>query len=279
MQFEELCTKAALQDAPGTHSGFKIARMQSDPKTRWIDGTPEYSTGVNALRKLFPEARFIHLLRNVDDAVRSMVHFDRVAGTKLVESETEGYKEWLRMTRACLEAEKAYGPKIVKRLCYDELTAHPEKVLRSALEFVGETFCSACLEPLAKRINSSRVPIEAAESGPAADPVVLREARELWNHFRETPPPVAPSRGVASQLNEAFEQRVDYIHDLDTEHNKTQQIFRDFQKEFEQRTEWALRLDQEVAQKNLRILQLEKELSELRTTHLEKPASADPGTA
>jgi hypothetical protein len=261
-QFEELCMKAAEQDASGIHPGFKIARTQTDPKTRWADGTPEYSTGINALRKLFPQARFIHLLRNVDDVVRSMVHFDRVAGTKLVESETEGYNEWLRMTRACLEAEKAYGPTVVKRLHYDELITDPEKLLRSALEFVGEAFCSTCLEPLAKRINSSRVPTDAPESGLLAGPAVVSEARELWNKLRETPPPLAPSIDVASRLDEAFEQRVEYIHDLDAEHNKAQQILEDLQKELQERAEWTLRLDQEIVQKNLRILQLQEELSE-----------------
>ena len=214
-QFEELCTRAAWHDASGIHSGFKISRTPSDPKTRWADGTPEYSMGVNALRKLFPEARFIHLLRNVDDVVRSMMHFERVAGTKLIENATEGYREWLRMTRACVEAEKAYGPSVVNRLHHDELITDPEKVLRSVLAFVGETFFSACLEPLAKRINSSRVPIDAPESGPLADPAVVHEARELWNELRENPPPLNSSVDVASRLDEAFEQRVEYVHDLD----------------------------------------------------------------
>ncbi len=278
-QFEELCTRAAWHDASGIHSGFKISRTPSDPKTRWADGTPEYSMGVNALRKLFPEARFIHLLRNVDDVVRSMMHFERVAGTKLIENATEGYREWLRMTRACVEAEKAYGPSVVNRLHHDELITDPEKVLRSVLAFVGETFFSACLEPLAKRINSSRVPIDAPESGPLADPAVVHEARELWNELRENPPPLNSSVDVASRLDEAFEQRVEYVHDLDGEHNKAQKILEDLQKEFEERTEWALRLDQEVAQKNLRILQLEKELSERSATRVEKPESVDSGPA
>ena len=168
---------------------------------------------------------------------------------------------------------------MVNRLHHDELITDPEKVLRSVLAFVGETFFSACLEPLAKRINSSRVPIDAPESGPLADPAVVHEARELWNELRENPPPLNSSVDVASRLDEAFEQRVEYVHDLDGEHNKAQKILEDLQKEFEERTEWALRLDQEVAQKNLRILQLEKELSERSATRVEKPESVDSGPA
>ena len=69
---------------PEDHAAFKISRAASDSKSRWVNGTPEYSFGIGGLRKLFPSARFIHLLRNCDDVVRSIIHFERVAGTKLV---------------------------------------------------------------------------------------------------------------------------------------------------------------------------------------------------
>src|SRR5437773_11770825 len=66
------------------------------PKTRWVDGTPEYSLHICGLRKLFPNALFIHLLRDVRPVVRSMLNFHRVAGTQLVASEEEAYRYWLR---------------------------------------------------------------------------------------------------------------------------------------------------------------------------------------
>jgi len=61
-------------------SAFKISRMACDPKTRWVDGTPEYSFYVNPLRKLFPGARFIHVVRDVRSVVRSMINFQRTGG-------------------------------------------------------------------------------------------------------------------------------------------------------------------------------------------------------
>src|SRR5438105_2216705 len=39
-------------------------------KARWVDGTPEYSLHICGLRKLFPEALFVHLVRDVDSVVR-----------------------------------------------------------------------------------------------------------------------------------------------------------------------------------------------------------------
>src|SRR5215470_2085078 len=67
----------------------------SDPKTRWVDGTPEYSLFICGLRKLFPAARFVHIFRDVGAVVRSMLNFHRIAGTQLVANEEKAYKYWL----------------------------------------------------------------------------------------------------------------------------------------------------------------------------------------
>jgi hypothetical protein len=62
-----------------------------------------------ACANYFPEL-FIHLVRDVDSVVRSLLNFRRVSGTRLVASEEEAYKYWLRTVKACLKAEQAYGP-------------------------------------------------------------------------------------------------------------------------------------------------------------------------
>ena len=67
--------KKATQDTGP--SAFQISRTVSDPKTRWVDGTPEYSFYINPLRKLFPAARFVHVVRDVVSVVRSMMNFQR----------------------------------------------------------------------------------------------------------------------------------------------------------------------------------------------------------
>src|ERR1043166_9510335 len=67
-------------------------RPSADPKARWVDGTPEYSFHVYALRKLFPSALFIHIVRDVRDVVRSMLNFHRLAGFPLVANEEEAYR-------------------------------------------------------------------------------------------------------------------------------------------------------------------------------------------
>lgn len=85
----------------------KITRPLSEPKMRWVDETPEYSPHIYALRQLFPQALFIHALRDARDVVHSMLNFHRVAGIHIVQNEEQAYKYWLRMVKACVQAEKA----------------------------------------------------------------------------------------------------------------------------------------------------------------------------
>lgn len=45
------------------------------PKHRWVDGTPENAHLVLPLLRLFPDARFIHILRNPRRVATSLMHF------------------------------------------------------------------------------------------------------------------------------------------------------------------------------------------------------------
>ncbi len=130
------------------------AQPGANRKTRWVDGTPEYSLHIYGLRKLFPDALFVHLFRDVSAVVRSMLNFHRVAGTHLVANEEEAYRYWLRTVRACLKAERAYGPGVVYRLPYAALVENPEPAMRSLLDFLDVISKSAT--PKLIRTSSSR---------------------------------------------------------------------------------------------------------------------------
>ena len=135
--FENRRRAQASPKNPENHPAFKISRGQSDPKSRWVNGTPEYSFGIAGLRKLFPAARFIHLVRDPDLVVPSMLNFDRVFGAKLAESEEEGYGRWLANVRACVLAEMPLAPAIVCRIFHEDLVREPEASIRRILDFIG----------------------------------------------------------------------------------------------------------------------------------------------
>ncbi len=65
---------------------IKAASTAAGPKTRWVDGTPEYSFHIHGLRKLFPQALFIHLVRDVRAVVRSSVGGQRGGGLPVLDA-------------------------------------------------------------------------------------------------------------------------------------------------------------------------------------------------
>ena len=58
------------------------ARPPDDPKARWIDGTSEYSHSIVPLRRLFPGAVFIHLLRDVREVAPITRSFPHTGGRR-----------------------------------------------------------------------------------------------------------------------------------------------------------------------------------------------------
>jgi len=198
----------------------------SDPKTRWVDGTPEYSLFICGLRKLFPDARFVHIFRDVEAVVRSMLNFHRVAGTRLVANEEKAYKYWLRTVRACLKAEDAYGPSVVHRIRYGDLITNPESTIRSLLDRLEEPYSAKCLEPLADRINSSNVPADFKTNDPATNPAIIEKAMRLCATVSEAPQADRPSQEAANEMEAAFRERVHQTPSVDRADKKTRQIIK-----------------------------------------------------
>ncbi len=188
-----------------------VASATSEAKRRWVDGTPEYSLFICGLRKLFPDALFVHIFRDVRAVVRSMLNFHRIAGTHLVPNEEEAYRYWLRTVRACIKAEQAYGSGVVYRIRYADLIDNPEPAMRSLLNFLGEPYTAKCLEPLAQRINSSNVPPDFKADDAATDPAVVKKATRLCAEIEETPQPARASRTTADEMEAAFAERVRYV--------------------------------------------------------------------
>jgi hypothetical protein len=203
----------------------------SEPKGRWVDGTPEYSLHIYGLRKLFPDALFVHICRDVRAVVRSMLNFHRVAGTPLVPNEEKAYRYWLRTVSACIEAEQAYGPSVVYRIRYADLIANPESAMRSLLDFLEEPYTAKCLEPLGRRINSSNVPDDFVADDPATDLTLVDQATKLSAELEATPQPSEPSPAVADALQAKFQQRAQYVAALDKTYKDAQRLIRVLEKQ------------------------------------------------
>jgi hypothetical protein len=172
------------------------------PATRWVDSTAGQSAAAPGLVRLFPEVRFIHLVRDPESAVGGLVRVSGPDGSVL--HEDDAYECWLEATRECLELELAFGSERVLRVHYDDLTASPERTLRALFSFIGERFSAESLRPV------EAAPV--ADSGSVSSQLndrrhtkVRRDAYLLMELLRREPPPAyARDAAAATRVEERF---------------------------------------------------------------------------
>lgn len=199
---------AAQADPAQVSAGFAVARGADEPKARWVDGTPEYSLYICGLMHLFPGAKFVHILREVEDVAASLLGFRQQDGSALVADADAACEYWLRTVRACVLGEQALGPRMVHRIRHCDLVAAPEPTLRGVLEFLGETWAPACLEPLSLRINSSRPAEDAPVAISPGQSTVVDKALRLSAELQRGAVGTGPSAEARARLDAEFAERV-----------------------------------------------------------------------
>ncbi|MDX6689188.1 MAG: hypothetical protein QOG15_645 [Solirubrobacteraceae bacterium] len=196
--------------------GRAASALVGDAFERWVDCAPEHTMNVPALARLFPEALFVHIVRDAGDAVRSLVDppLGSAAATggtqipahlRLRVSEREAVERWTNAALAGAEAERALGDKRVLRVTYDELLCSPEVLVRQVLEFVGEPYDGRCLRPL-RGIRTGTPDAEPApgasqDAHPAARAAARALSAELLGRASAEAAPRAP--GSRTRLSDA----------------------------------------------------------------------------
>ncbi|WP_084961688.1 sulfotransferase family protein [Thermoactinospora rubra] len=111
-------------------------------KARWGDKRPSYVKHVDTLRRLFPDAQFVHLIRDGRDCVASLkempwfTHSSYHAISTWAEAIDYG-----RRLRRTLPADTYY------ELRYEDLTADPAGEMRKLCAFLGEEFDPSVVSP------------------------------------------------------------------------------------------------------------------------------------
>ena len=141
------------------------------------DKTPAHSFGLPTLRALFPEARFVHMLRDGRDAAVSAFHHQQRILSKLGQANPEASLEkdapawlhkWARFTRAVQKAEQ--GGIRIHTVRYESMLADPNKALRDCLEHIApdtiwpETDIQKNVEANSFRRQSGREPGQSSNS-------------------------------------------------------------------------------------------------------------------
>jgi protein-tyrosine sulfotransferase len=109
---------------------------------RWGDKTPKNSYHLDAIRSVFPNARFIHLIRDGYDVIDSSA---RVPGTIRHGDPIESAWHWRRSVRACREFGDRF-PASYLEVKYETLVGDPEAQLRRLCGFINLRYSSTMLE-------------------------------------------------------------------------------------------------------------------------------------
>jgi Sulfotransferase family len=107
---------------------------------RWGDKSPIYTHYVPLLAEIFPDAQFVHIVRDGRDAALSALAAYR---DRFYVDIYFAARSWEHRVRAARVAGASLGPDRYVELHYEELTVEPEAVLRSVCDFLGERYEAA----------------------------------------------------------------------------------------------------------------------------------------
>ncbi len=128
-------------------SAVYLAYAAAQGKERWGDKTPMYMQHLPTLQRLFPDARYVHLIRDGRDAAVSFLAMPEgvVTRTWAHPRDARGFAcQW----RSEVLAARALGSRVGRcylEVRYEALVAEPERVLQEICEHLGLAFEPAML--------------------------------------------------------------------------------------------------------------------------------------
>lgn len=119
-------------------------------KERWGDKRPAYYSFIEELDALFPDAQFIHVVRDGRACVASLKRtpwFDHEPIPCMA--------TWMMAIDCSRESGAKLGPDRFIEVRYEDLVTGPEKQMRRVCDFLGEEFVAEMCEPekIAERVN------------------------------------------------------------------------------------------------------------------------------
>ena len=132
--------EAAAPDYPGVVRAMYEFHARQRGRRRWGDKTPGYIDSLLVLHEMFPDAKFIHIIRDGRDVACSTMPLSFGPNTVFASA-----RRWRRSVMHGLRFAEANNG-LIYALKYEDLVVDPEKHLREICHFLGEEFEPAMLE-------------------------------------------------------------------------------------------------------------------------------------
>jgi len=112
---------------------------QRQGKTRWCEKTPQHAQHILSLAAVFPQAKFIHMIRDGRDSAASFKRrWHRTPALTIY--------RWKKIVEEGRRQGMSLGPDRYLEVRYEDLTANPQQWLRRVSDFLGVPFEAAILE-------------------------------------------------------------------------------------------------------------------------------------
>lgn len=123
--------------------GLYEANAAGEGKGRWGEKTPYYILHTDLIRQMFPDAVFVHVIRDGRDVALSMLERRYDLGIHNIRDAAE---TWAKYVRAGLDAERHLGPGRWRTLKYESLLREPKATVSRLCGFLGEPFSEAVID-------------------------------------------------------------------------------------------------------------------------------------
>lgn len=108
--------------------------LSKKKKQRFLDKTPQHLKHIEEIHKLFPQAKFINLVRDGRDCVNSLLKMPWRPGGIV-----NNARFWRQYIKLGLKYENKYPDNFIS-LKYEDLVQNPENSLKSICDFLEETY-------------------------------------------------------------------------------------------------------------------------------------------
>lgn len=139
---EELVHASAAPTFAGLYDALHRLYAQSEGKLRWGEKTPRNGLWIDEIRALFPEAQFVHIVRDGRDQAIDIS--DSLLWPNSVYS---GASLWQRYVSAIRDSATRLPSDAYLEIRYEDLCAAPEATIRTLCGFFGEDFDDRMLSP------------------------------------------------------------------------------------------------------------------------------------
>jgi hypothetical protein len=137
---EQAMAAIEFADLAGVMDGILTAWVEQQGKRRWGEKTPSNAFHVDTVLEWFPEAKFVHVIRDGRDVARSFVAAP--FGPKTLFTAAQ---RWERHVRVCQAIGRSLPNDRYLELRYEDLLNRPEEELRRICAFLAEPFDAAML--------------------------------------------------------------------------------------------------------------------------------------